>query len=91
MEKERSRHLFQEVKSRYEHHTGNQYGKLIELQLLEPYTNQFLSALYENQCNVRFKYELIMMPNWASKAKIYKLGDDHYTHIRLQRNFFADC
>lgn len=91
MENEHVKYLFQMVKSKYVHHTGKQYGKLIELQLLEPYTNQFLNALYENQCNVRFKYELIMMPNWASKAKIYKLGDDHYTHIRLKHDFFVDC
>lgn len=38
MENEHVKYLFQMVKSKYVHHTGKQYGKLIELQLLEPYT-----------------------------------------------------
>lgn len=37
---------------------------------------------YEN----RFKVELLMLPRWATNSRVYKIGQDMYTHIRLKRD-----
>jgi len=42
---------------------------------------EFLDADYHN----RFKIELLMMPSWATKNKCYKIGEDMYTHIRVNK------
>lgn len=41
---------------------------------------QFLNEKYDN----RFKIELLMLPNWATKSKPYKIGNDYFTHIRVK-------
>lgn len=90
MEKKEVKSIYKQVKIKYEQLTNGQYGKVIEIQSLEPYAELFLNALYENQYNVKFKFELIMMPSWTSKAKHYQVGNDIFTHIRLKRGFFME-
>ncbi len=39
---------------------------------------------------VRFKIELLMMPSWATKNKSYKIGEDKYTHIKINSNLLKE-
>jgi len=34
----------------------------------------------------RFKIELLMLPRWATNNRVYKIGQDMYTHIKLKRD-----
>lgn len=33
---------------------------------------------------LKFNIELLMLPNWASNSKIYKINDNTYTHIKIE-------
>lgn len=71
------------------------FGVKVSLELVEnelkKYENNSLSIVklldkilddYEN----RFKVELLMLPRWATNSRVYKIGQDMYTHIRLKRD-----
>lgn len=77
--------LYSSIQSDYEKKTNGKYNTAIPLYELEPHTKDFLLALYDNVDNVKFKYELLMFPNWATDSPVYKLGDDYYTHIKLKK------
>lgn len=40
--------------------------------------------------NFRLKIELLMLPNWATKNKSYKIGQDSYTHIKVKANLLKE-
>lgn len=77
--------IYESVQEIYLKKTNNEYGKVIPLSYLEPFTKDFLSNLLENKDNIKFKYELLTFPTWASKEPMYKFGDDYYNHIRLKK------
>lgn len=70
--------LYLRVQSGYEKETKGKYDVAVPLYKLEPHTRDFLKALYDNVDNVKFKYELLMFPNWATDSPVYKLGDDYF-------------
>lgn len=76
--------LYLRVQSDYERETKGNYDVPVPLYELEPHTKDFLKALYDNVDDVKFKYELLMFPSWATDSPVYKLGGDFYTHIKLR-------
>ena len=81
--------IYESVQEIYLKKTNNEYGKVIPLSYLEPFTKDFLSNLLvicnlKSEC-VNYKYELLTFPTWASKEPMYKCGDDYYSHIRLKK------
>lgn len=77
--------LYNRIQSDYEKKTDRRYNVAVPLYEFEPHTKDFLVALYNNIDDVKFKYELLMFPNWATDSPVYKLGDDYYTHIKLNK------
>lgn len=77
--------LYVRIQSDYEWETNGEYGVTIPLCKLEPRTKDLLKALYDNVDDVKYKYELLMFPNWATDSPVYKCGDDYYTHIKLKQ------
>ena len=45
----------------------------------------FLERLVMNG-KEKFKIELLMMPAWATRNKVYKINGDYYTHLRIKTN-----
>lgn len=77
--------LYLRIQSDYEKETKGEYDVAVPLYKLEPHAKDFLKAIYNNMDNIKFKYELLMFPNWATDSPVYKLGDDYYTHIKLKK------
>lgn len=38
----------------------------------------------------KFKIELLMMPNWATKSRYYKMNEDIYTHIKIKEDLLEE-
>ena len=36
--------------------------------------------------NMKFKIELLMLPNWATNNKTYVINKEYYTHIKIKGN-----
>ena len=36
--------------------------------------------------NMKFKIELLMLPNWATSNKSYIINREYYTHIKIKKN-----
>ena len=36
--------------------------------------------------NMKFKIELLMLPNWATNNKIYVINKEYYTHVKIKDN-----
>lgn len=61
--------------------------ELIELELKKADASFHVVSILDNileNINMRFKIELLMLPNWATKNQSYKIGQDIYTHIRIK-------
>ena len=35
---------------------------------------------------MKFKIELLMLPNWATNNKTYVINKEYYTHIKIKGN-----
>lgn len=77
--------LYVRIQHDYEWETNGKYDVKVPLCKLEPHTKDLLKALYDNVDDVKYKYELLMLPSWATDSPIYKCGDDYYTHIKLKQ------
>ena len=38
------------------------------------------------ELNMKFKIELLMLPNWATNNKTYVINKEYYTHIKIKGN-----
>lgn len=38
-----------------------------------------------NEPELKFNIELLMLPNWASNSKVYKINNNTYTHIKIEK------
>lgn len=45
----------------------------------------FIENLISNPA-FKFKIELLMMPNWATKSKVYNINGEYYTHFKIKAN-----
>ena len=43
-----------------------------------------------NYQKIYFKIELLMLPNWATKNKIYKIIKNLFTHIRIEEDLLKE-
>ena len=34
--------------------------------------------------NMKFKIELLMLPNWATNSRAYVINKEYYTHIKIK-------
>lgn len=71
------------------------FGVKVSLELVEnelkKYENNSLSIVklldkILDDYDTRFKIELLMLPKWATNSRVYKIGQDMYTHIRLKKD-----
>lgn len=68
------------------------YGEIvslqeIELELKKRHCELGVDELIETillDFEVKFKMELLMLPKWATKSKIYIINKEYYTHIRIK-------
>ena len=70
----------------------NQYGKLVALEELDNELKK-IDKSYEivafindllNDINMKFKIELLMLPDWATQNKIYMINKEYYTHMKIK-------
>ena len=47
--------------------------------------SEFIDNIVDNM-DTRFRIELLMFPDWATKNKMYKIKNDYYTHVRIKRS-----
>lgn len=79
----------QKLKSNYLTETDHNFGTIVNLESISrgiDISETIEKFLNENSDN-KFKIELLMYPNWASKSKVYKICNDTYTHIRIKIDF----
>lgn len=68
------------------------FGETISIESLEQSLGRYLSNI--DMSNIlsellkfsdnRYKIELLMLPNWATKSKSYKINNNYYTHIKVK-------
>jgi hypothetical protein len=79
----------QKLKSNYLTETGHMFGTVVNLESISRGVD--ISETIENFLNEdsdnKFKIELLMFPNWASKSKVYKVFKEPFTHIRIKKDF----
>ena len=72
----------------------NQYGKLVALEELDNELKK-IDKSYEivafindllNDINMKFKIELLMLPDWATQNKIYMINMEYYTHMKIKNS-----
>ena len=39
-----------------------------------------------NDINMKFKIELLMLPDWATQNKIYMINMEYYTHMKIKNS-----
>lgn len=70
----------------------DQYGMLVALEELERELKKtdksyelvtFINELLDD-INMKFKIELLMLPDWATQNKIYTINREYYTHIKIK-------
>ena len=73
---------------------AGQYGTLVALEDIEVELkkisktykiSEFIDNIVYNM-DTRFRIELLMFPDWATKNKMYKIKNDYYTHVRIKRS-----
>lgn len=79
----------QRLKTYYLTETNHNFGIVVSIESISmgitvPETIEYF--LNEDTDN-KFKIELLMFPNWASKSKVYKIFNNPYTHIRIKQDF----
>jgi len=63
----------------------------IELKKIDPSLD--LVTVLDNVLNnysAKFKIELLMIPNWATKNRSYKINQDVYTHIKIKNDLLKE-
>jgi len=77
---------------------ANSYIKTISLEALENELKKIDPSLdlisildyVLNNHSIKFKIELLMMPNWATRNRSYKIGQDVYTHIKIKSDLLKE-
>lgn len=74
------------------------FGVVIPIELVEAELRKIdssfnivsiLNKILEN-LSLKFKIELLMMPDWASKSRNYKINQDVYTHIKIKSDLLKE-
>ncbi|SET54776.1 hypothetical protein [[Clostridium] polysaccharolyticum] len=73
---------------------ANALGAVIPLEVIQSEMKnndivQVINCIVENK-KLKYKIELLMMPDWATSNKIYKINNDLYTHIKLKGSLLED-
>lgn len=77
---------------------ADQYGRLVALEELDRELKiinksygivTFIETLL-NDTNMKFKIELLMLPDWATKNKIYTINKEYYTHMKIKSSLLEE-
>lgn len=60
---------------------AKKYGEIIQLSLIKDFIPLLLDAFKSDN---RYKIECLMLPDWATKAKMHLVGKNWFTHIRIK-------
>lgn len=73
------------------------YGVAIALEELDKELKKFGSSYYivefvEELCSskLKFKIELLMLPNWATQNKSYMINNEYYTHVKVRNSLLEE-
>lgn len=77
---------------------ANSYAEAVPLEILNDELKKIDSSIglitvLDNvlkNYRIKFKIELLMMPNWATKNKSYKINQDVYTHIKIKDSLLRE-
>lgn len=77
----------QKLQDIYLIHTKNIFNTPVALELLNKEIDIVSTIEYflNEKSGNKFKIELLMIPNWATKNKSYVVFCDKYTHIKIKR------
>lgn len=78
---------------------ADQYGKIVALEDIDQELKKIdksygIIAFIEdllNDIHMRFKIELLMFPDWATRNKIYMINKEYYTHIKIKSNLLEEA
>lgn len=70
---------------RYLNKTNNELGVVIPIDQISIGTIEVeIMKFLDKNFNNRFRIELLMMPSWAGKCKVFKINNNYFTHIKIK-------
>ena len=75
----------------------DEYGIAVALEDLDKELKKINSSysvvrIVEDICNsdLKFKIELLMLPNWATHHKAYTINNEYYTHVKVKNSLLEE-
>lgn len=76
---------------------ADEYGIAVALEDLDKELKKINSSysvvrIVEDICNsdLKFKIELLMLPNWATHHKAYTINNEYYTHVKVKNSLLEE-
>lgn len=73
------------------------YGNIVALEALDKELKKIngsynIVLIVEEICNsdLKFKIELLMLPNWATHNKAYTINNEYYTHVKVKHSLLEE-